>query len=282
MSFGHPGEIPKIVWIMWYQGFDSAPELVRKCLRSWQRHNPNWQIVPLDANNYKEYINLDDVIRQHHHQIPIVHLSELVRINLLAKRGGVWVDASCFCCQPLDDWLGDYLASGFFAFEKPGKDRLISSWFLAAAENCHLAKTYCQAVNLYWSRHRFPLQNNRWLSRQLVKRIGKILNRHARSAALWVHPLTASVLMLRPYFCFHYIFYRVVAMDDDCGKTWRQTPKFSADIPHRLQFAGLLKPASAEIKTIVDGRKDPLYKLDWRCNPDLAPGCNLAYLLHSE
>ena len=267
---------------MWFQGFNSAPELVRKCRHSWQRHNSNWQVISLDGENYKEYINLDDIIRQHRHTIPIVHLSELVRINLLAKFGGVWVDATCFCCRPLDEWLEDNLTSGFFAFEKPGKDRLLSSWFLASVENCHLAKIYSQLVNSYWSHHRFPLQNSSWFSRKLVKLISIIFNRNARSAALWVHPMVASVLMLRPYFCFHYIFYRVINTDADCGKTWFLTPKISADIPHRLQLAGLLKPVSTEIKNIIDGRKDMLYKLNWRCEPNLVPGCNLNYLLHSQ
>ena len=47
--------------------------------------------------------------------------------------GGVWVDASVVPVKPLSQWLGDALTeAGFFAFERPGPDRPISSWFLAA------------------------------------------------------------------------------------------------------------------------------------------------------
>lgn len=280
MSRDSSVEIPRIIWIMWLQGFDLAPGLVKKCLLSWQRHNPKWKIVLLDEKNIKDHVNLDDIIKPDRQTISMQALSNIVRINLLAKFGGVWVDSTCFCCRPLDEWIGNHLTSGFFAFEKPGRDRLISSWFLASGKNCHLTDAYCQEVNSYWSRNLF-LHQNKPLGRKIVKWTGKILNRNVRLAGLWVHPFTAKILRLHPYHWFHYIFYRVVATDERSGKIWCQTPKISADIPHRLQIAGLLKPASAGIRAIIDGRKDPLYKLNWRCDQDSVPGCTLDYLLHS-
>ena len=72
----------------------------------------------------------------------------------------------------------------------------------------------------------------------------------------------------------------MVTTDEQSGRIWSGTPKFSADIPHRLRMAGLLEPASPEIKAFIDGGKDPLYKLDWRHDRDLVPGCTLDYLLH--
>ena len=266
---------------MWLQGLDVAPELVKRCVYSWQRHNPDWKIIVLDEQNLKEYIEVYDFVGRNRATITIQALSDIIRINLLAKFGGVWADATCFCCQPLAEWIGNYMTSGFFAFEKPGPDRLISNWFLASGKNCHLTQTFCKATNSYWSQNYFPFQKSRW-GRKIIKELSKILNRNVRLASLWVYPLTAKVLRLHPYFCHHYIFYRVVTTDARSGELWRQTPKISADIPHRLQFAGLLKPASAEIKTIIDGRKDPLYKLDWRCDPDSVLGCNLDYLLRSQ
>ncbi len=49
---------------------------------------------------------------------------------------------------------------------------------------------------------------------------------------------------------------------------WNLTPKISADIPHRLQlYAGLLNPLTEEIKSEIDNRISPVYKLDWRIEP---------------
>jgi hypothetical protein len=281
MSGDLSAEIPKIIWILWLQGFEAAPDLVKQCLLSWQRHNRDWKIVLLDEKNFADHININDIIGPNRQTISMQALSNIIRINLLAKFGGVWADSTCFCCRPLDEWIGNHLTSGFFAFEKPGKDRLISSWFLASGPHCHLTGAYCRAVNLYWSRNHFPYQHQR-AGRIIIKWMGKILNGNTRRAGLWVHPLTAKVFQLHPYHWFHYMFYRVVTTDERSGEIWRQTPKISADIPHRLQIAGLLKPASAELKAIIDGRKDPLYKLNWRCDKDLAPGCTLDYLLNSS
>ncbi len=83
-----------------------------------------------------------------------------IRINLLAKYGVVWADATCYCCKPLDDWLDNYVASGFFAFRNPGNDKPISSWFLASAKNCKLILKYCKTVNNFWSKNRFTNQEN--------------------------------------------------------------------------------------------------------------------------
>ena len=61
--------------------------------------------------------------------------SDFVRICILKKYGGLWVDATTYCTIPLDDWLEKYIQSGFFSFNletrpKGQPDRLLSSYFL--------------------------------------------------------------------------------------------------------------------------------------------------------
>jgi hypothetical protein len=54
-------------------------------------------------------------------------------MELLRRHGGVWADATCYCLQPLAEWLPSKLApAGFFAFDRPAPDRMLASWFLAA------------------------------------------------------------------------------------------------------------------------------------------------------
>ena len=273
--------MPRIIWILWLQGFAAAPYLVKQCLRSWQRHNPGWKIVLLDGNNFSEYVNLDEIIGRNRSTITMQALSNVIRINLLVKFGGVWVDATCFCCRPLDEWIWSHVTSGFFAFEKPGRDRLLASWFLASTPDCHLTKTYCHDVTKFWSRNRFPHQNKR-AGQEVIKWLDTFLLKNVHRAGLWVHPLTVKILRLHSYHWFHYLFYRMVTKDERSAEIWRRTPKISADIPHRLRFAGLLQPASAEIKAAIASRQDLLYKLDWRLEKDLVPGSVLDYVLRSE
>jgi mannosyltransferase OCH1-like enzyme len=46
-------------------------------------------------------------------------VAALARLCLLRTHGGVWVDATVFCRRPLDEWLPEHAASGFFAFANP-------------------------------------------------------------------------------------------------------------------------------------------------------------------
>ncbi|MEY4917857.1 MAG: hypothetical protein RL616_1770 [Verrucomicrobiota bacterium] len=272
--------LPKIIWILWLQGFELAPELVRKCVHSWRHHNPDWKIILLDGKNLADHLDLDAITGPNRPTISPQHLSDIIRINLLAKYGGVWADAACFCCQPLDIWLKPAIASGFFAFANPGPDRLLASWFLGAEINNHLVQQHCRSVNQYWRTNHFDRQNTK-LGRWLVRWLGKWLNTRPERAALWLHPRFISGLRLHPYFWFHYIFQQVVTTDSRSGEIWRLTPKISAEWPHQLKRFGLLKPATIEIKAIIAEKREPLYKLNWRNGKAAAPDSVLAWLLNS-
>jgi len=75
----------KIIWICWLQGWDEAPWLVRKCLASWQLHNPDWDIRILDADTVHLYVELPDLSAK---LITAASLSDIVRVCLLHEYGG--------------------------------------------------------------------------------------------------------------------------------------------------------------------------------------------------
>ena len=118
-------DVPRRIWCMWLQGLDKAPDIVKKCWASWEKYNPDWQLVLLDESNLEQYVPVQEIIGENREYISRNHLSDIIRINLLAKYGGVWVDATCFCCVPLDKWLGRYATSGFFAFGSPNRNKLL-------------------------------------------------------------------------------------------------------------------------------------------------------------
>ncbi|HTB86074.1 MAG TPA: capsular polysaccharide synthesis protein, partial [Candidatus Sulfotelmatobacter sp.] len=237
------GEFPKTIWMFWQQGFDAAPVLVQKCLASWRRHNPNWRIVLLDEKNLREYVDTASIVKANRDIISVQSLSNIIRINLLAQRGGVWVDATCFCCRPLDDWLPARMGSGFFVFDNPGRERIMASWFMASTNNCRLTKIYCDWVNAFWSENHFTNKNARF-ARLFIRLAGKILHKHPRLAALWTQPLVAKTLKLYPYHWFHYLFARLVNQNAECAGLWRQSQTIRAAGPVRLKHIGLLEPAS--------------------------------------
>ena len=44
------------VWVCWFQGYESAPPLVKACINSMHKVMPEKEIIVLTKTNYKQYI----------------------------------------------------------------------------------------------------------------------------------------------------------------------------------------------------------------------------------
>lgn len=275
-------QLPKKIWFLWLQGFDDMPYLVRKCWESWKRNNKEWEIIFLDKNNVYDYLDIQPIIENRNTFIYRVSQSEIIRINLLKKYGGVWVDATCYCQQPLDDWIHDYTKEGFFAFHRPGFDRMLSSWFMAAHKKNSLVNEYCKAVNEFWPENKNikMWQDRKWIHWVILK--FKIHGYLKRNPTLWYHPFIVKGLKIYPYFWFFYLFEKLYRSKKIFRKNWDSVPKFTANTPHKIQDFGFFKPIAEHIKNDIDQKKDPLYKLTFKFDANkLTNGCALDYLLES-
>jgi Capsular polysaccharide synthesis protein len=267
--------IPKTIWFVWFQGVENAPEVVRACHDSWLSRNPGWDVVTLDESSLFTVASLDYTCGKLATQLPN-HRSNVLRLELLSRYGGVWADATCFCVQALDDWLPGVAGSGFFAFAQPGPDRPLSSWFLAASPANLLVVRWLERMGAYWCDHVF--RDNAWLR----DRLGRHLTSSSRRRALWFSPLVRDVLRVAPYFAFHYGFEKLLAEDPRAADIWERTPTVSADGPHRPQREGLLAPISPSLRDEVDGKTVPVYKLSWKLGDAIVPpNSALAYILGS-
>jgi hypothetical protein len=111
----------KILWIYWQQGWEHAPDLVKQCAESWRVNNPDYEIHWWDQSSVTDYISLPKKISRPRKNLTIQKISDLTRLDLLSKFGGVGTDASVFCVRPLSQWLGEHYGS-FFCIPKSGKD----------------------------------------------------------------------------------------------------------------------------------------------------------------
>ncbi|KLU99676.1 capsular polysaccharide synthesis protein [Photobacterium aphoticum] len=124
----------KTIWMFWDSGLDNAPGVVQLSYKTWCKLNPDYKVILLTNDNLYQYLGFEfNAI------FPILTVnlgaagkSDLLRLHLLNRYGGVWVDATTFCLKPLSQWL-DISYSGFFCFrEKHSDDRNLVSWFLAS------------------------------------------------------------------------------------------------------------------------------------------------------
>jgi len=149
-----PSPIPAHIWMLWQQGWDSAPPLVAACARSWKEMNPGWQVHLVDDRSIADFApSYGDVIAP---KASRMAQSDIARLCLLGENGGVWADASLFCQQPLDDWLPKVMDAGFFMFAEPRPYRYSDVWFLASARHTILMGAWLEMVKQYWQYFKRP------------------------------------------------------------------------------------------------------------------------------
>jgi hypothetical protein len=98
-----PFDKPFPVWVCWWQGEDYMPEVVRICYRSLLRNAGGRHVNLITKYNYKEYIDLPRFILDKAEAgiITLTHLSDILRVFLLSKYGGLWIDSTIFVTKPL-------------------------------------------------------------------------------------------------------------------------------------------------------------------------------------
>lgn len=87
------------IWVFWYQGIENAPDLVKKCINSIKKNFTDKKIILITKENFKEYIDMPEYILKKVDKgiISITHFSDIIRLALLVKYGGLWLDATVFC-----------------------------------------------------------------------------------------------------------------------------------------------------------------------------------------
>ncbi|MBM6775479.1 capsular polysaccharide synthesis protein [Olsenella profusa] len=133
-----PSNLRNKIWMCWWQGIDNAPEIVKACVSSVQRHSAGREVIIITSDNVNDYASIPEwfLDKVNSGVISRTHLSDLLRFSLLAQYGGIWLDATFYCCRDLSspvysapvfsikrpDYLHGSIASGYFANYSLGCD----------------------------------------------------------------------------------------------------------------------------------------------------------------
>jgi mannosyltransferase OCH1-like enzyme len=188
---------PNKIWICWLQGMENAPQIVKRCYESVQKHSSGREIIVITDENIRQYVNFPEYIwkRRGKNGLSQTFLSDLLRISLLAQYGGIWIDASCFLTDAIPDYVANAPVFAFKTFLKAGKCKA-SNWFIAAQPANPII---CQTRDMlyeYWRKERF----------------------------------------LKHYFIFHLCFSIVCDSSERNKQMWKKVPVFPNANPHLLQF----------------------------------------------
>ncbi len=94
--------IPKIIHAMWFSG-DPMPELYRRCLNSWKKYAPDYEIKIWNLETYKpgHCLFFEQAIEHRNWAFA----SDYARADLLRRYGGIYMDLDVEMLRPIDDLL---------------------------------------------------------------------------------------------------------------------------------------------------------------------------------
>lgn len=81
--------VPKIIWSYWNSS--DKPLLIESCIKSWEKHHPDYNIIILNEETYGQYVDIPNA-KDH----SIQFFTDILRLELLSKYGGWWLDSSIY------------------------------------------------------------------------------------------------------------------------------------------------------------------------------------------
>ena len=103
--------IPKTIHYCWF-GRGEKPNLAKRCITSWQKNCPDYEIIEWNEDNFD--INYNEYTKHCYLNKKYAFLSDYVRLLVIEKYGGIYFDTDVEVIKPLDKLLSE---EAFYGFE---------------------------------------------------------------------------------------------------------------------------------------------------------------------
>lgn len=102
--------IPKTIHYCWFGG-NPLPDLAVKCIKSWKKYCPDYEIVEWNEKNFDLQYNI--YVREAYEAKKWAFVSDVARLFALVNYGGIYMDTDVEVIKSLDDLLLYQSVSGF-------------------------------------------------------------------------------------------------------------------------------------------------------------------------
>lgn len=96
------------IWVFWLQGYENAPEIVKKCIDSIKK-STNHCVNIISFDNINDYIQLPEYILEKYKKgyISNTQFADILRMALLSEYGGLWIDATIYIPKKIPQKIFD-------------------------------------------------------------------------------------------------------------------------------------------------------------------------------
>lgn len=107
--------IPKVIHYCWF-GNGKMPKLTKKCIESWKKHCPDYEIICWNEENFD--FGQNQYAKEAYEAGMWAFVSDYARLKVIYDYGGIYMDTDVQIIKPIDPLL-EY--EGYMGFEKNGK-----------------------------------------------------------------------------------------------------------------------------------------------------------------
>lgn len=108
--------IPKKIHYCWF-GRGEKPKLAQKCIASWKKYCPDYEIIEWNEDNFN--VNMNGYTRMCYENKKWAFLSDFVRLWVVYQNGGIYFDTDVELVKKPDFLLEN---TAFFGFETSGSE----------------------------------------------------------------------------------------------------------------------------------------------------------------
>lgn len=108
--------IPKIIHYCWF-GRGPMPELAQKCIASWKKYLPDYEIKEWNEDNFD--VNIIPYTAEAYKAKKYAFVSDYARFWILYQYGGIYFDTDVEVIRPIDDIISKGNFMGFETDSKP-------------------------------------------------------------------------------------------------------------------------------------------------------------------
>lgn len=106
--------IPKVIHYCWF-GHGEMPRLAQKCIDSWKKKCPDYEIICWNEDNFD--LTQNEYMRQAYEAKKWAFVSDYARLKILYDHGGIYLDTDVELLKPLDALLQN---KGYMGFDEKG------------------------------------------------------------------------------------------------------------------------------------------------------------------
>lgn len=155
----------RTIWQFWAQGENTAPDIVKVCFESVRRRKGAWNHRILTMDNIRDYVDFPGHIWDRWREgdpdawrrcrpMNRAHFSDLVRLEVLRRHGGVWLDATCLMTKGIPEWAEDLDFFVYLVGNAGLKYSFVQNCFIRAKKGSYLLGAWEALCLEYWRREK--------------------------------------------------------------------------------------------------------------------------------